>query len=106
MRFLRNNPLILLAVAVVGFGVWVVGDLLGPQEKPTAEPPRVSAVQVTQPAALPTESQRIPGVVTSDKVPQLKPGMARSEVEALIGPPPAEMVSPVSEADGRLTYRA
>jgi hypothetical protein len=106
MRFLRNNPLILLAVAAVGFGAWVLSDLLGTREPLSTDPPNVTAVQLIEPPTPPPADWHGPGVVTPDMVPQLKPGMSRSEVEALIGPPPAQMVSPVTETDGRLTYRA
>lgn len=104
MRFIRNNPLLLLAIAALGFAVWVVSDLLSPPNTSPPPPPMASGAERV--AALPMQDWPTgPSVVTPDLVPQLKPGMSRSEIEALIGPPPADMVSPVVEADGRFTYR-
>lgn len=118
MRFLRDNPLLLLGVAVIGFGAWVIGDQLVPKaddRSPIAmqSPPivvhnsKMSAFEASGevPAAT-AEAPRSPGLVTSDLVPQLRPGMSRSEVEALIGPPPANLVTPVTESNGRMTYHA
>lgn len=116
MRFLRDNPLLLLGVVIIGFGTWVIGEQLASRDEPQPQgqlmsPPLVRAVDLpTISTGLETttasEPPRVPGVVTSDLVPQLRPGMSRSEVEAIIGPPPADLVTPVAESNGRMTYHA
>lgn len=110
MRFLRDNPLALLAVAVLGFGAWVVADLSRtPEPSPDHGGMAAAIVAPPQPGIV-VETKETwqggPGVVTHEQMPHLKPGMSRSEVEAMIGPPPSDLVTPVEEADGQMTYRA
>lgn len=107
VRFLRNNPILLLVVLVVGFTAWVVSDTTEPAPSaPSPLPPLEFVSSPDAPAIEPAKPDDRPGVITADVVPQLKPGMTRTDVEGLIGPPPAELVHPVEEVDGRLTYRA
>lgn len=113
MRFLRDNPLLLFGVVAIAFGAWVLGDRLVPKKNAQQvgiqySPPIAHHSQVTtfEADTSTTESVRSPGLVTPELVPQLRPGMSRSEVEALIGPPPADLVTPVVESNGRMTYHA
>jgi hypothetical protein len=111
LRFLRDNPLILLGVAVAAFAGWVLSNYSGPRaDQPTSRSHNLDlgtmSVEVPIPPPPPPDRPQGPSVVTPEQVPQLKPGMTRSEVEAIIGPPPAGLVSPVSESEGRMTYTA
>lgn len=105
LQFLRRSPLTLLAVLLVAFGVWVASDLRTDPPPPTV-PPSVSR----EFPAPPEPEDRVPSwtepqVVTQDMVARLQPGMPRAEVEAVIGRPPATLVQPVTEVDGRFVYR-
>ncbi|MDB5307410.1 MAG: hypothetical protein JWO38_1612 [Gemmataceae bacterium] len=114
-RWIQNHPLILLAVAVVGFGSWLIYSTVSetgsnPHIKTEDSPPHRA---LTRTLPMPTADgpghtppPLRPGVVTAEMVHRLQPGMTRVDVEELIGPPPAAMVLPVSTVDGRLTYRA
>ncbi len=109
LRTLRDNPLVILGIGVAAFLAWVVSD-----STPSVAPPQVTAPRVLPQSAtieadmmLPTPPRPAgPSVVTAEHMPRLKEGMSRTEVEAIIGPPPANMVSPVSENEGRMTYKA
>ena len=113
---LRNRPVLLLAAAAVGFGAWVVWDAVTPRQEGAAlRPDRPGGAEALDPADLlgpivpgPRQVRNLPrpGVVTADLIPRLRPGMTRSAVEDLIGPPPADQLQPVQNVDGRLTYRA
>src|SRR5205807_6792791 len=97
-------------VAAAAFIGWVVSDYSNPRTDPQPRIVNPEAARLSV-ADSDIQSDRLkvpqgPSVVTSDQVPQLKPGMTRSEVEAIIGLPPADMVSPVTEVDGRMTYKA
>lgn len=110
LRFLRDNPLILLGVAVAAFAGWVLSDYSkarpDSQTSRAQNPEAIGMISVEAPPPVPDNRPPGPSVVTSEQVPQLKPGMTRSEVEAIIGQPPADLVSPVSEVEGRMTYTA
>jgi hypothetical protein len=108
LRFLRDNPLIFIGVASAAFAAWVLSDFSNPK---SAQHSQSGDVQVTMmpiesPLLVQQDRSQGPSIVTSEHVPQLKPGMTRTEVEAIIGFPPADLVSPVSEVDGRMTYTA
>ena len=114
MRFVhavRNRPVLLLAVAVAGFGGWVVWDAVTPRQKNDLLLPDVGvgvdrAPEVSGPGMFPARRLPRPGVVTADLIPRLQPGMTRTAVENLIGPPPDDQLQPVTNVEGRLTYRA
>lgn len=109
MRFfsrVRNAPVLLLVVVLIGFGLWVASDLPAdrPPPSPMGGPPQMSlAAPEELSASLPTSG---PLVVTPEMVSRLQPGMTRSEVEAVIGPPPAELVHPVAVVNGKHVYQA
>jgi hypothetical protein len=108
LHFLRDHPIILLGVVVAAFAGWVVSDYSNTKYESQSHPrnPEPALLSVEAPAPMPEDRPSGPMVVTSAHVPQLKPGMTRTEVEAIIGLPPADLVSPVSEVDGRMTYTA
>lgn len=116
VRAVRNRPVLLLAAAAVGFAAWVVWDAVTPRQEGTAlRPDRPWGDEAPNPAALlgpivpgPRQVRNLPrpGVVTADLIPRLLPGMTRTAVEDLIGPPPDDQLRPVTNVDGRLTYRA
>jgi hypothetical protein len=111
VQWIRNHPLALAGVLVAAFGVWLAADATREETpQPPFQPPEVFTTSRALPAD-PTKTQRTrdllrPGVVTADLIPRLHPGMARVEVEELIGPPPAGLVQPVANVDGKLIYRA
>jgi len=116
IRAVRNRPALLLAAAAVGFGAWVVWDAVTPRREEAAlRPGGLGGVEGLNPVDLlgppvpgPRQVRNLPrpGVVTADLIPRLQPGMSRTAVEDLIGPPPDDQLQPVQNVDGRLTYRA
>jgi hypothetical protein len=106
---LRNNPLVLLGVVVLGLGSWFVADAVGLFQPDPLEPiplPQQGPVAVQAAAPPVATDETPPGVVTAEVVPHLQPGMSRASVEEIIGVPPADLVHPVAEVEGRFTYRA
>jgi hypothetical protein len=112
LHILRNHPVILGSILLVAFAGWLAHDAM-PREQASlpSDEPQPRLVQVPKrlpqpPFPLPLRDPSRPSVVTPDMITQLQPGMARVEVEELIGLPPAGLVHPVSNVEGRLTYRA
>ncbi|HEY3789114.1 MAG TPA: hypothetical protein VGL71_09675 [Urbifossiella sp.] len=116
LRFLRDYPMAIAVVLVLGFAAWLAYDACKP---PNYSPPPLAigpnTTQVHSPRPLPenpalklarSPDPSRPGLVTADLITRLHPGMARVEVEELIGTPPAELVHPVANVNGRFTYRA
>ncbi len=122
LQFLRNHPVALAVVLGVGFAAWLAFDAVRQPNGSTTQL-STSDSSIPNPEGMEVRARRLlpldpmdpstqvrnaihPGVVTSDLLPRLQPGMARVEVEGLIGTPPAQLVYPVSNVDGRLIYRA
>ena len=108
---IRNYPVLLLVVAAVGFGCWVASAM---RDQSVANPRLVGEAPEIRPIGprilpedptIPREQSR-PGVITADMVTRLQIGMARVDIEEIVGHPPATMVHPVANIDGRFTYRA
>lgn len=113
---LKNHPVLLLGLGVVGLVVWVAADATPP---PSVPPPDDSAAvtpvgqwALSGPApaldgGLPDPARgrypNEPGAVNALLIDRLFPGMPRRDVEELLGAPPAERVGAV--ARGRLSYR-
>ena len=104
-RWFRDHPVALFAVVAAAFGTWVAADLLRPPAQPPAPPPaeEVGQLTVVGPEFLPPT--RTVTVVPRTKLPQLRPGMSRVEVEDLLGTPLPEQLSPITVQDGRVTYQ-
>jgi hypothetical protein len=109
LRRIRNNPILILCVAVAGLGAWVALDSIGPgnpgqpDNPPVLHPRRLPVPMSDTVSGLPGAARS--QLVSVNVLPKLRPGMTRVEVEGLIGPPTAEQIRPVMVADGRLTYR-
>jgi hypothetical protein len=120
---IRDNPIVLLAVAVIALVAWVAVDLMtsapkkrvGDQAASDDEvPPLVISGHTLRvpPAPIPDDEGVGLGVGLTDApsiplavLPKLKPGMSRAQVETLVGLPAPERIHPVTASDGRLTYR-
>jgi hypothetical protein len=110
---LRDHPVLLLGVAVVGLVVWVAADAPAPPAAPPGDPPGSVppgdwALSGPPPdGVLPSPVRgrypNEPGAVNALLLDRLFPGMTRREVEDLLGVPPADRVAAV--ARDRLTYR-
>ncbi len=112
LRFVRQRPIALLSVFAVAFVVWLWRDSVSPP--PAGAVPKLElktvAVSVTDADWVPP--RRLPPgveVTANGKAPaqalsKLKPGMTRAEVEGLVGVPLPIDISPVTVADGRVTY--
>lgn len=109
LRAIRENPVIVLGVAIAVLIGWIAIDL---SKGPLALLPH-SALQAAESAELvqPIPAQALlPGAhgtpaVSVAMLPQLRPGMTRAEVEDLLGPPTADRVEPVTFQNGRVRYR-
>jgi hypothetical protein len=123
IKFIRENPITVMSVAVLALIGWVAVDLAktGPK-KQTAELstsaddessnpgddfplPRhfaKPAIDLSDdaPMALAPENS----VVSSAILPRVKPGMTRVEVERFLGPPTPDQIHPVTLNNGRMTY--
>ena len=109
---LKDHPVLLLGVAVVGLVAWVAADT---PRAPAPLPDETPAAIPAGPWALSGPAADPPGGSTSGRheaglgavsallVNRLFPGMTRREVEDLLGPPPAERVGAVGR--DRLSYR-
>jgi hypothetical protein len=116
---IRDNPLVLLTVAVIALVAWVAIDLTTTAPKKQPVDPAAASDDAADhdlnrltlrvpPAPIPvdavvaiTDTPTVPLTV----LPKLKPGMSRVQVETLIGLPVAERIQPVTASEGRLTYR-
>jgi hypothetical protein len=115
LRFLRNNPVVILCVAFLAFSTWIGIDLMCKLSKPdlaaTAIPndAQYPLIGPPQAAALHSEAQvsTAPrnGLLSARALPKLKLGMPRVEVEDLVGLPIASRVHPVTLDEGQVTYR-
>jgi len=110
LRYIRDNPVLVLTIAVAGLIAWVTADLLKSNERkpvivetagapPLRNLPRpIAALSLEDPEVL--HSPPVPVTV----LPKLRLGMTRLEVEAIIGPPIPDRIQPVTVYNGRLTY--
>jgi hypothetical protein len=111
LRYIRENPVVLLCVLLTGMIAWVAVDLARPAPKKSRLPDSAFAdlpEQTNEPDAIRAEVRRpIRGQVpvSVEVLPMLKRGMTRVEVESLIGAPAADHVHPVTASEGRMTYR-
>jgi len=114
LSLLRDHPLILAGVL---FAAWFAYDATstppevhngGPESVPGGKRLAEPTVAVLEEPVFGTVARDPfkPGVVTQEQISRLTPGMARVEVEGVIGVPPAGLVHPVSNVDGRFVYRA
>lgn len=127
LHFIRNNPVTISCVVLVGLNVWVALQLLEVGTRPLE--PRVGNVpqhlQVANEKAKPAfmfhsdavapemiadmpliESPRPRiAVVSAAALPKLKPGMTRAEVEGMLGAPPADQIHAITVNAERITYR-
>ena len=119
LRTIRENPFVILCVALVALLGWVAADLAKPRPK---KEDRIELDLHLPPFATPLDSNLgiaaiQPGTATDEMItavasrisvamlPKLKTGMTRTEVEGLLGPPTADQVQPVTNSGGRTTYR-
>jgi hypothetical protein len=100
----RNHPVVLFAAVIVAFAAWVGLDTTSRSDAAPLGPPEPLTLQAAVPLPPMPDLPAQTTVVTAAMVNRLHPGMTRTDVEGLIGPPPG--VDPVSNVDGRLTYRA
>ncbi|HEY2910935.1 MAG TPA: hypothetical protein VGI99_11855 [Gemmataceae bacterium] len=108
LQFLRNHAVAIVAIIALGFAGWLAYDSCQTPEPFDAGKmtPFQSAKVLPPPPMPPGQREPRPGIVTADLLPRLQPGMARVEVEELIGAPPAKLVYPVANVEGRFIYRA
>lgn len=111
VRFLRRNPLLVLAALAVAFAGWVCWDALGPpagDPVPASEALRPSRALPAFTAAAMVDGEPVPPKEPRESaaqaIPKLKPGMSRAEVEGLVGAPVPGNISPATAADGRIVY--
>lgn len=104
LRFLRRNPLLVLAAFAAAFAFWVWQDS-------TTDPPVVETTAPLRAVPQMMTAALIDGEVfnpvpqsTAHALPRLRPGMTRTEVEGLVGPAAADDISPAVVAGGRVTY--
>ena len=108
LQRIRNNPIMVLCGIVSFLLIWTITDLI--RSRQTKNNLKQVLLQAPPPPTDPRISkfrQRASDQATPVPIallPKLKPGMSRSEVEQLLGPPASEQVQPVTEANGRLTY--
>jgi hypothetical protein len=119
LRHIRDNPILVLTVAVVGLITWVAADLLIPPSPKEVSilpdslqfspPPRLlpgpgAMADAPEGIALAqmTAQRNLP--VQAAVLPKLKAGMTRLEVEEILGPPIPDRIQPVTASEGRLTY--
>lgn len=100
---IRNAPLPVLAVVVAGFGLWIAYDA-ATARGPAGGGYEPSLAVQDGPLFIPDRPTPKLSEVRPELFPRLKPGMSRAEVEGLLGPPLADLIRPVAETDGRLTY--
>jgi hypothetical protein len=116
LQQIRDNPLIVLAVAVTGLLAWIAVDLTresGLKNNPVATEQAVMALPQFPPGPPPDSSSQVftdvpvsaQATVSAAVLPKLKRGMTRVEVEGLIGLPAPDRIHPVTIGEGRLTYR-
>lgn len=111
LRFLRRNPLPVLAALVVAFVGWIYWDAVAP-------PPVLEVIPAPSGLARPLPSLvndsvldtvlmpvRLSPEGTAKVLPKLKPGMPRIEVEGLVGVPGTDNISAATVTDGRVFYR-
>jgi hypothetical protein len=108
LRPIRENPLIVLGVAVVVLIAWIAIDLSkGPLAPAHTSLGQTDFVELALP--LPPQALMLPAPgaapVSVAVLPKLRPGMTRAEVEDLLGPPTADRVEPVTIQNGRMRYR-
>lgn len=110
LHYLRKHLAIVAAAFALGIAAWLAYESLRADDGPDAEfAAPIKPIRSLPPSPPPPTSvsrEVRPGVVTADLLPRLQPGMARVEVEELIGAPPAQFVFPVTNVDGRFIYRA
>lgn len=107
---LKDHPVLLLGLVVVGLVAWVALDATPrpappPDDAGTAAPGEVAQAGPDGPIAPPVRGRypNEPGAVNALMVDLLFPGMTRREVEELLGAPAAGRVA-AADPD-RLTYR-
>jgi hypothetical protein len=102
LRWFRDNPIVLLVVALAGFGAWIVSDLTSP---PARRPTVTGANELghlTKP--LPPPPTPDGRTVPRGTLAQLKPGMSRVEVDELLGTPQPDHLGPITVQDGCPIY--
>jgi hypothetical protein len=108
LQRIRNNPIVVLGVLIVALFVWITMDLLSPPSPPQVAISRGDGTVKKKAKFVPVPSEDIPPVhstpVELGMLPKLKPGMTRTEVEQLIGPPEPDQIQPVTQTNGSLTY--
>ena len=105
LRFLHQRPVVLFAVAVCAFAVWIGREALDGDPPPPAASPetagRTPTVRFIPPPVTVEEAKPAP---LTQILPKLKPGMKRTEVEAIVGAPDPADIRPATVTDGRVTY--
>jgi hypothetical protein len=108
LQRIRNNPIAVLGLLAVAFFVWILSDYRASQvPQPEFKTVVASDTPLTNRKKLlppPPASVTQPQPVSIELLPKLKPGMPRSEVEKLLGPPAPDSLQPVTQANGRFTY--
>lgn len=114
LRTVRQNPIAILYLAVIGMITWVAVDLAEPgKPRKEAAVPQLAEVEAGPSLVFPAVVAALdrplirklpppPHALLADLLPKLRPGMSRAEVEILIGAPASDRVTAV---DDRLTYR-
>jgi len=128
-RLIRENPIVVLSVALLALAGWVAVDLANtpaPRKKQAAVSDQAAEElpfppNLSNPAPATSGSSAAGGIglvpdplaimlppgntaVSVLLLPRLKPGMKRVEVENFLGPPTADRIQPVTVNNGRFTY--
>jgi hypothetical protein len=115
LDFVRRSPVTVLGAFCVALGVWVWCDS-APNHQPRvvgAQPSEPDSAQVCPNAGLDDERPFCGGEERAKPNPQnttqilskLKPGMLRTEVEALAGVPATQNIHPATITDGQVRYQ-
>ncbi len=117
IRSVFQHPIAVLACFAVAFVVWLwrdslpIGESTDPDasvaQGPAAEHPSEGPVRPPPPIpqGFPSKQWKIAQSNSTNLLAKLKPGMTRAEVDGLVGIPAPEDISPVTVADGKVTYQ-
>jgi hypothetical protein len=112
LKFIRENPVVLLGGGLVALVIWVAADLVNaPRPKGRTAESLAPADELPLPGAptdfLVADSRQTFSVrttVPTEVLPHVKRGMNRHEVEGFLGRPAPGQIQPIISDNGRMTY--
>ncbi|QJW96054.1 hypothetical protein [Frigoriglobus tundricola] len=115
IRSILQHPIAVLACFAVAFVVWLWRDSVSigasgrdetvAQGTAVNNPNEVPLLVPPPPPPFPGKKWKNTQSSSADLLARLKPGMTRAEVDGLVGIPAPEDISPVTVADGKVTYQ-